>query len=69
MKRTMTEPEEILRVAGGATILLIGLCFQNAWGLIGLASIATVLIAWCPVHALLGLRVAVARAKRSGGFR
>lgn len=47
--------ERYFRVILGAGLLLWTLFFQGqAWGWFGLVPLATGLIGWCPLYALLG---------------
>jgi cellulose synthase/poly-beta-1,6-N-acetylglucosamine synthase-like glycosyltransferase len=48
MKCNVGKTDFIVRAALGTLALLAGLYFQSWWGLIGLAPIYTISIAWCP---------------------
>ncbi len=56
MSRNIGTTDAILRIAIGVVIMGIGLGFRSWWGLLGLLPIATALMGWCWLYALLGIR-------------
>lgn len=40
----------------GFAVGLYGPAYQSAWGWIGVVPIVTVLLGWCPLYTILGIR-------------
>ncbi len=56
MECNVGKNDRIIRITAGAGILILGLVFQNWWGLIGLVPLATGLVRWCPAYVPFGLK-------------
>lgn len=48
--------EKTLRVVIGIIFLAAGWFYSSYWGLIGIIPILTVLVGWCPISAILGVK-------------
>ena len=62
MKRNEGTPDRALRVVLG--LVLVSLVFvgpQTAWGWVGLIPLATGLVGYCPLYAILGLNTCPVR--------
>ncbi|MGE5391021.1 MAG: DUF2892 domain-containing protein [Deltaproteobacteria bacterium] len=55
MKRNVGDTEQVIRVTLGMLIILAGLYYKSWWGIIGLLPIATGMIRYCPISAILGV--------------
>jgi type IV secretory pathway TrbD component len=55
MNKNLGNSDRIFRLAGGLTLVIIGLVAQSWWGLIGIPLIATALIGFCPAYAPFGI--------------
>jgi hypothetical protein len=57
MKLNIGSADRVLRIVAG--LVLVGLTITNyigVWGWLGLVLLATALINWCPLYAVLGLK-------------
>ncbi|MGY5217542.1 YgaP family membrane protein [Clostridium butyricum] len=64
MKCNVGRTEQIIRIAIGISIIIIGLYFRNWWGIIGLIPIITGLIRYCPISDILGISTCDAKKKQ-----
>ena len=64
MKCNVGRTEQIIRIAIGMSIIIIGLYFRNWWGIIGLIPIITGLIRYCPISDILGISTCDAKKKQ-----
>ncbi|ALR90673.1 MULTISPECIES: YgaP family membrane protein [Clostridium] len=64
MKCNVGRTEQIIRIAIGVSIIIIGLYFRNWWGIIGLIPIITGLIRYCPISDILGISTCDAKKKQ-----
>ena len=55
MKENVGSMDQYVRYVIGMSLLTAGVAYDSMWGLIGIVSIMTALLAWCPPYALLGL--------------
>ncbi|MEA4988642.1 MAG: DUF2892 domain-containing protein [Anaerovorax sp.] len=54
-KCNVGKTEQIVRITIGLTIVLVGVYYQNWWGIIGLVPIITGFTRYCPISDLLGI--------------
>lgn len=64
MKCNVGKSEQIVRIAIGVMIVLLGLYYRSWWGIIGLAPIITGLIRYCPASDVLGISTCDAKNKK-----
>jgi hypothetical protein len=64
VKCNVGRTEQIIRIAIGVSIIIIGLYFRNWWGIIGLIPIITGLIRYCPISDILGISTCDAKKKQ-----
>jgi hypothetical protein len=55
MKCNIGKTERLIRVAGGLLLMGAGIFIGGLWALLGAVVMATALVGWCPVSAVLGL--------------
>jgi hypothetical protein len=55
MRCNVGRTEQVIRISGGAVIILAGLYYKSWWGLIGIAPIITGSIRYCPLNAMLNI--------------
>lgn len=53
MKSNVGTIDRLLRIIVGLVIALLGVVFDNWWGLVGIVFIATGLLKICPIYLLL----------------
>ena len=55
MKPNIGSTDRVIRFVLGAAAIILGLAFQNWWGLIGIPLVVTAYIRWCPVYVPFGI--------------
>lgn len=55
MKCNVGRTEQVIRVISSIVIILISLYFKSWWGLIGIVSIITGSIRYCPISDIIGV--------------
>ncbi len=61
--------DRVLRIVVGLALIaaalgLYGPAYQTVWGWIGIVPLATALVSWCPLYAVLGIKTCKASAAR-----
>lgn len=51
----MGKLDRILRTVIGIVVISIGIYFQSWWGALGIISLATAVVAWCPFYFPFGI--------------
>jgi hypothetical protein len=55
MKCNIGKTERLIRVVGGLMLMGAGIFFGGLWAILGVVVMATALVGWCPVSAMLGI--------------
>jgi len=55
MKCNIGRTEQIVRIAVGGVIVILGIYFKSWWGIIGIVPIITGSIRYCPISHILGI--------------
>lgn len=55
MKTNVGSTDRILRLIGGMGIAIWGIIFENYWGLVGVALLATAVFRYCPLYSIFGI--------------
>lgn len=53
MKKNVGYGDSIIRTLLGAIIVIIGMYYQNYWGLLGFILVFTGVVSFCPIYRLL----------------
>ncbi|MCI0516178.1 DUF2892 domain-containing protein [candidate division KSB1 bacterium] len=55
MQKNVGKTDQLIRLIVGGVIIILGLVYQNWWGLIGLIPVVTGILSYCPLYTLLGI--------------
>lgn len=55
MRANVGSKDRMFRLIGGIAVSVWGIIFENYWGLIGVALLATGVFSFCPLYLLLGI--------------
>jgi hypothetical protein len=55
MKNNVGPVDSLIRIIIGLAIAILGIVYENYWGLIGLIPMATGIFRWCPLYMLLNI--------------
>lgn len=50
MKLNVGKTDRMIRIIAGLVIIVLGIIYQSWWGLIGIGTILTGIIRWCPAY-------------------
>ena len=56
MKVNLGSADKIIRIVLAVMAGVLGFYFKSWWGLIGIVPLVTVLISWCPIYAVFGIK-------------
>jgi len=56
VKKNVSNMDAVLRVALGMVIILVGLYYNNLWGLAGIILVGTGALSFCPMYRIFGIQ-------------
>ena len=63
MRQNIGDTDQLVRVALGSVVILLGMMLESWWGALGLIPLLTGISSWCPAYALFGIST-TERARR-----
>ena len=64
MKCNVGPQDKMIRLVAGVVLVIAGIVYRTAWGLLGIPLVVTAILGYCPVYALFKISTAGAGGRK-----